>query len=118
MKFQQKKSDRDRVLSAKDEAAWLHEVKQLRKLAMKLWYELQIVEAVCCLEVKDRIDLGAELSKFEMELIKRALLESGGRQVESAKLLGISPSTLNSKIKRFGLPVRDPAAIEEIGLAK
>ena len=100
------------------ETAWVDEVNGLGKLALKLWYELQIMESMHCMEVSGQIDLHEEVTKFETALIRRALLQTGGHQSESARLLEISLSSLNAKIKRYGIKVRDPQAIDPIGLAE
>jgi DNA-binding NtrC family response regulator len=55
-------------------------------------------------EVKDgKIDLEKEVQKFEVELIRCALVRTGGRQRRAAKLLNVKISTLNAKIKRYGI---------------
>jgi DNA-binding NtrC family response regulator len=55
-------------------------------------------------EVRDgKIDLEKEVQKFEVELIRCALVRTGGRQRRAAKLLNVKISTLNAKIKRYGI---------------
>jgi DNA-binding NtrC family response regulator len=55
-------------------------------------------------EIKDgKIDLEKEVQKFEVELIRCALVRTGGRQRRAAKLLNVKISTLNAKIKRYGI---------------
>ena len=44
-----------------------------------------------------------EVERYETELIRGALLRTGGNQKEAAKLLGILPTTLNAKIKRYNI---------------
>ncbi len=44
-----------------------------------------------------------EVSKFQIELIQRALEITGGHQSRAAKLLGMNTTTLNSKIKYYRL---------------
>lgn len=51
-----------------------------------------------------RIDLDREVQKYEAELIRCALVRTGGRQRRAARLLNVKISTLNSKIKRYGIP--------------
>ena len=101
-----------------DEAAWAGEAKSLRKLALKLWHELQIMESMHCMDTGGQIDLHEEVIKFEVSLIQRALLQAGGNQSQAARLLGISLSSLNAKIKRHGIKIRDAQAIDHIGLAQ
>jgi transcriptional regulator with GAF, ATPase, and Fis domain len=55
------------------------------------------------LNVSEGIDFYAELKQFEMFLIRLALDETGGHQARAARLLHIKPSTLNSKIKLYGI---------------
>ena len=55
------------------------------------------------LNVSEGIDFYAELEQFETFLIKLALDETGGHQARAARLLNIKPSTLNSKIKLYGI---------------
>ena len=47
------------------------------------------------------IDLQAEVRRFESELIRSALIQTGGCQRQAARLLGTKVSTLNAKIKRY-----------------
>ncbi len=56
-------------------------------------------------KTKDRpfLKLRDEVRRFEIELIQRALTRARGRQVFAAKLLGVKATTLNAKIKRYGL---------------
>lgn len=44
-----------------------------------------------------------EVKKFEIDLIKRALEQTGGHQSRAAKLLGLNATTLNSKIKNYDI---------------
>lgn len=55
-------------------------------------------------DVRDgKIDLEKEVQQFEVELIRCALVRTGGRQRRAAKLLNVKISTLNAKIKRYGI---------------
>ena len=55
-------------------------------------------------EVKDgKIDLDREVQNYEVELIRCALVRTGGRQRRAARLLNVKISTLNAKIKRYGI---------------
>ncbi|MBK9214870.1 MAG: sigma-54-dependent Fis family transcriptional regulator [Chloracidobacterium sp.] len=44
-----------------------------------------------------------EVKKFEIDLILRALEQTGGHQSRAARLLGLNATTLNSKIKSYHL---------------
>ncbi len=47
-----------------------------------------------------------EVKKFEIDLIRRALEQTGGHQSRAARLLGLNATTLNSKIKTYNIQVR------------
>jgi two-component system nitrogen regulation response regulator GlnG len=46
------------------------------------------------------------MALVERELIARALVETGGNQVQAAKLLGITRATLRKRIEKFGIAKR------------
>jgi len=47
--------------------------------------------------------LQKEMEAYEVRLIRNALIQTGGVQKDAAKLLGVKPTTLNVKIKRYKL---------------
>jgi transcriptional regulator with GAF, ATPase, and Fis domain len=51
----------------------------------------------------NKINLIDEVQRFEKELIRCALLRTGGKQRQAARLLNVKVSTLNMKIKRYGI---------------
>jgi two-component system response regulator AtoC len=53
------------------------------------------------------LDMDKEVKQFEMDLICSALRQSRGFQNKAAQLLGIRPTTLFMKIKRYGIEVAD-----------
>lgn len=55
------------------------------------------------LNFSDGIDFFDEVKQFETSLIRLALARTGGHQAKAAKLLNIKPTTLNSKIKLYGI---------------
>ncbi len=44
-----------------------------------------------------------EVKRFEIDLIRRALEQTGGHQSRAARLLGLNATTLNSKIKSYNI---------------
>jgi two-component system NtrC family response regulator len=52
-------------------------------------------------------DLPTALARLEEMLIRRALLRSGGKRAEAARILNIHRQLLYSKIRRYGLEVSD-----------
>jgi len=51
------------------------------------------------------IDLFQEVKRFEINLINLALKQTHGHQARAARLLNTNPTTLNSKIKLYGLSI-------------
>jgi len=47
-----------------------------------------------------------EVRRFEIDLIRRSLEQTGGHQSRAARLLGLNATTLNSKIKNYNIIVR------------
>ena len=57
------------------------------------------------------LSLQAMVRRFEAELIRHALMRTGGKQRQAARLLGEKKTTLNAKILRYGIRVSEPGAI-------
>ena len=70
---------------------------------------LQLLEEVESLAISRPVDIkrGAcfsdEVRQFEVSLIRTALGRTSGSQTRAARLLGLKPTTLNAKIKRYGI---------------
>jgi len=65
-----------------------------------------LVRELCALEGEESgpingIDLAMELETYEKELIRNALMRTGGRQCQAARLLNVKVTTLHAKIKRY-----------------
>ena len=60
-------------------------------------------------DLKEPIELRSILEEIEVRLIRQALDQCDNRQAEAARLLGISRSDMNYKVKRFGLRDQFPA---------
>ena len=80
-------------------------VNSLKILALSLLRELAHVEKISEEQGNDTISLQAEVRRFERELIRSALIQTGGRQRPAARLLGTKITTLNTKIKRYKIDV-------------
>ncbi len=63
------------------------------------------VESAGTLDIASGISFYDEVSRFEIELIRRALDLTGGHQSKAAKLLGMNNTTLNSKIKVYNIKI-------------
>jgi DNA-binding NtrC family response regulator len=77
----------------------------LKILALSLLREIASAENVSEGQSNDTIDLQAEVRRFETELIRSALIHTGGRQRQAARLLRTKVTTLNTKIKKYGIEI-------------
>jgi DNA-binding NtrC family response regulator len=62
--------------------------------------------AASTIDVSRGINFYDEVRRFEIDLIRRALDQTGGHQSRAARLLGMNPTTLNSKIKTYNINMR------------
>jgi transcriptional regulator with GAF, ATPase, and Fis domain len=53
------------------------------------------------ISLREEIDLAKEIEAYEVDLIRGALKQTGGRQIHAARLLNVKASTLHAKIKRY-----------------
>jgi DNA-binding NtrC family response regulator len=58
------------------------------------------------LDIGRGINFYDEVRRFEIDLIRRALEQTGGHQSRAARLLGMNATTLNSKIKSYNIDPR------------
>jgi DNA-binding NtrC family response regulator len=56
-------------------------------------------------EPERNLGLQEQVQRYEIELIRNALLRTRGNQRRAAKLLGVKVTTLNCKIKRYGISI-------------
>ena len=66
-------------------------------------------------ETVREIDLAKEIESYEADLIRSALMQTSGRQRQAARLLNVKTSTLNAKIKRYGLLESTPMIFQGLG---
>ena len=78
-------------------------IQNLRELTLRLLREVQSIGEVHTVNLEGGLDFYSEVSRFEIDLIKRALLQTAGHQGRAAKLLNLKVTTLNSKIKHYNL---------------
>lgn len=91
--------------SASSAAIINNRVEALKTLSNSLLLELEALRVKEDLRVAEKIDLAGEVERLQIDLIRMALLRTGGRQRAAARLLNVKPTTLHAKIKRFGLEV-------------
>ena len=75
----------------------------LRKLTLAFLTEVETLGRDRHLNIEHGLSLREEVRRFEIDLIKNALLRTGGNQTRAAALLGVKVTTLNSKIKLYHL---------------
>ena len=81
-------------------------VSRLQTLARTLLKELELAEREQVgSETRSEVDFYEEVKRFEIALITKALTHSRGHQLEAARLIRLNPSTLNAKIKQYGIQV-------------
>ncbi len=78
-------------------------LKTLKELALALLAEVESLKEAQALDSKQSVNLLEEVRRFESDLIRWALVRTGGHQRRAARLLNIKVTTLNAKIKRYGI---------------
>ena len=58
------------------------------------------------IDISRGVNFYDEVKRFEIDLIRRALDQTGGHQSRAARLLGLNATTLNSKIKIYNIQSR------------
>jgi DNA-binding NtrC family response regulator len=82
----------------------LHEgIDSLNRLVAQLAAAVETLEQPTVPSIENGLDFYAEVRRFEMGLILRALKFTGGAQNKAARILRMKHSTLNAKIKAYGL---------------
>lgn len=82
-------------------------VTTLKELSLRLLREVQSIGDVRTLSLDNGLDFYEEVGRFEVDLIKLALLQTGGHQRRAARLLNLKVTTLNSKIKHYHICLDD-----------
>jgi DNA-binding NtrC family response regulator len=75
----------------------------LKSIARALESKAETATGVPDVDMKSGVNFYEEVTKFEIELIKRALACTRGNQRAAARLLGMKTTTLNSKVKTYNL---------------
>jgi DNA-binding NtrC family response regulator len=92
------------------EANAIDNIRTLRDVAQALSTAAEVLETSAAdnsqrIDVEAGIDLDIEVSRFETELIRRALVRTHGNQKRASLLLNLKPTTLNTKIKKYNIRV-------------
>jgi transcriptional regulator with GAF, ATPase, and Fis domain len=89
------------------------QIESLQRAALSLLKEVQSISKLEAVDIVRGIKFYDEVERFECELISRALELTGGHQVRAARLLGLKVTTLNSKVKRYRIPLPHDAAPQQ-----
>lgn len=83
----------------------------LRETVLQLLEEVESLAISRPVDIKGGARYSDEVRQFEVNLIRTALGRTSGSQIRAAKLLGLKPTTLNAKIKRYNIiPTFQPQA--------
>ena len=80
-------------------------IDSLKILASTLIREIEALDDESDDKAAVELNLQTEVRRFEAELIRSALVRTGGRQRRAARLLGVKVTTLNTKIRRYGIQI-------------
>ena len=91
-----------------------HTLNSLREAALTVLREVDSLTSRLP-SPSQKFGLQEEVQRYEVELIKSALQRTRGNQRRAAKLLGVKVTTLNCKIKRFGISTHDESDLSVVG---
>jgi len=75
----------------------------LRETVLQLLDEVESLAISRPIDIKRGARFSDEVRQFEVNLIRTALGRTSGSQIRAARLLGLKPTTLNAKIKRYNI---------------
>ena len=75
----------------------------LRETVLQLLDEVESLAISRPVDIKRGARFPDEVRQFEVNLIRTALGRTSGSQIRAARLLGLKPTTLNAKIKRYNI---------------
>lgn len=102
---------------AQSPAALENRLEALRVLSNSIVREVEALKKSKNTVMPGRINLADEVQRFETDLIRCALLRTGGKQRQAARLLNVKVTTLNAKIKRYGITLNGLFSESDSGLS-
>ena len=91
-------------------------LKTLKELTLALLHEVESFKGQGSLENKANVNFAEEVRRFETDLIRWALMRTGGHQRRAARMLNLKVTTLNAKIKRYRITPHAPHAGKVVDL--
>jgi DNA-binding NtrC family response regulator len=85
----------------------LHNLNSVREAALTLLREVESLRKTQQAATSTNLGLHEEVQRYEIELIRQALHRTRGNQRRAARLLGVKVTTLNCKIKRYGISLTE-----------
>ena len=80
-----------------------NKLEALKMLASSLLTEVTELEKNREATDEVKLDMPEEVRRLEIDMIRCALIRTGGRQRQAARLLNVKPTTLHEKMKRYGI---------------
>lgn len=78
-------------------------LKTLKELTLALLQEVESMKGNGSFDSRPSVNFAEEVRRFETDLIRWALMHTGGHQRRAARMLNLKVTTLNAKIKRYGI---------------
>ncbi len=75
----------------------------VKQLLNKLLEELEAVNETERLNLGEDFNLYEQTKRFEIDMIRHALFLTNNNQRVAARMLGVNYTTLNSKLRRYGI---------------
>jgi len=97
------KMETNQKSSAQSPAAMENHLEALKVLSSSILKEVEALKKAKNVVLPYKINLAEEVQRFECDLIRCALIRTGGKQRQAARLLNVKVTTLNAKIKRYGI---------------
>ena len=98
--------------SQQTDATLSDRIEALKELTMALLKEVEALGEIRSPgDERRRLSLQDEVRRFEMNIIRYALMRTSGSQRRAARMLGVKATTLNAKIKRYQI---NPAEVVEV----
>lgn len=88
-------------------AASATRLEALKVLALALLNEIETLGQLQNHNAVRAVNLADEVRRFETDLIRGALMQTGGRQRPAARLLGMKVPTLHAKMKRYRISAEE-----------
>jgi transcriptional regulator with GAF, ATPase, and Fis domain len=99
--------DKNSISVLENENVTNNHLEALKALSKSMLREVELIQKAKKTVDKKGIDLPSEVESYEKSLILSALLITGGNQRKAAQILNLKVTTLNVKIKRFGIMPKD-----------